>query len=872
MIQLRTLGALELTSSAGTSLEVVLKQPKRTALLCYLALGSRVGFCRRATVLAMFWPEQDAEQARHALRQSLYFLRRSLGPGVLVSRGDDELGIAGGACCDAVEFGRAIDGSRLAEALALYQGDLLPGFFLSDAPEFERWLEGERSRLREQAVAAARKLAERRDREGKPAAAAQWARRALELSPSDESSARQLIVMLDRAGDPTSAVRAFDAFARTLEREYGLSPSDQTRELAARIRARQASGAPHAPGLEHVTTPPIAIEYDLRPRDDADGSSAEKSWRHVGARRLGAEGPASSPRRDRRPIAFAIAAACLGIALGGIAMARGAGAGSKNRALDGTRLFVSVLENRTGDSTLNPIGVMATDWMIQGLSASDSIRVVDSRTAMLLTETGGRTIAQLADASGARFVIAGAYYKEGDSLRFMARLSDATTDRQQWTFTPVVAPVGRPEAALSSLRDQAQTLVAQAVFPLQIGDMLRTRSTPPRYDAYREYVLGVDHLVGREHRSAQQHFLMAARLDTTFTEALLNAATIGALRDTSTADSIMQVLARRREHLSSMSRLWLDATEEARRRDPSALRDLGELARRYPESFFPPGYGLELLAFRHVHEADSVIRSLDPYRGWLRGRFGHWSTLVMLDDLLGDVNAARNDVAAGARAFPHNMGIAQADARYLARAGTLRQLDSLLDEALLLPAVTGYDAASVMAVASLEAAAHGHGDWVPHIRERALRWYASLPAVERGADQASGFELCWLLASVRAWPELHSQVAMLLASSGDSSRWLRYEALAAAHGGDTATLTRLDRRLSVAIDRASGASVAELLAERARVAALRGNSGEAIDLLRQAFVHNKAFDALLHTDPSFETIWSDPRFARLLVAVDDRSR
>src|SRR5262245_62687492 len=132
MIHLRTLGALELSSSAGTSLETVLKQPKRTALLCYLALASRVGFCRRDTVLAMFWPEHDAEQARHALRQSLYFLRRSLGPGVLVSRGDEELGIAGDVLCDAIEFGRAIDGGLLEEALAFYEGDLLPGFFLSD--------------------------------------------------------------------------------------------------------------------------------------------------------------------------------------------------------------------------------------------------------------------------------------------------------------------------------------------------------------------------------------------------------------------------------------------------------------------------------------------------------------------------------------------------------------------------------------------------------------------------------------------------------------------------------------------------------------------------------------------------------------------
>ena len=115
-------------------------------------------------------------------------------------------------------------------------------------------------------------------------------------------------------------------------------------------------------------------------------------------------------------------------------------------------------------------------------------------------------------------------------------------------------------------------------------------------------------------------------------------------------------------------------------------------------------------------------------------------------------------------------------------------------------------------------------------------------------------------------------MATLLASPGDSARWLRYQALAAAHAGDTATLTRLDRWSSIVIDRASGTPLAELLAERARVAALRGNGGEAIALLRQAFAHNRAFDAYVHTDPSLETIWSDPRFVRRLVAVDDRSR
>jgi len=111
-------------------------------LLCYLALESPRGFQRRDSVVATFWPEDDAEQARHALRQALYFLRRTLGAAAIVSRGDDELAVATDVIrCDATEFERALDAGRLQEGLAFYRGELLPAFHVGDAPGFERWLD-----------------------------------------------------------------------------------------------------------------------------------------------------------------------------------------------------------------------------------------------------------------------------------------------------------------------------------------------------------------------------------------------------------------------------------------------------------------------------------------------------------------------------------------------------------------------------------------------------------------------------------------------------------------------------------------------------------------------------------------------------------
>src|SRR5439155_919706 len=92
MIRLRTLGAVDLKDSEGRELRPLLTQPKRLALLTYLALAGSSGFRRRDTVVALFWPELDEEHARGSLRQALRFLRRSLGEGIIVSRGEEERG------------------------------------------------------------------------------------------------------------------------------------------------------------------------------------------------------------------------------------------------------------------------------------------------------------------------------------------------------------------------------------------------------------------------------------------------------------------------------------------------------------------------------------------------------------------------------------------------------------------------------------------------------------------------------------------------------------------------------------------------------------------------------------------------------------
>src|SRR5213594_4583720 len=123
MVEFRLLGTLSLTTADGREVGSLLSQPRRLALLAYLAAATPRGLHRRDSLLALFWPELDQEHARAALRQALHVVRDALGADAVASRGDEEIALdVDRVSCDVPAFGRAIDGEQFREALDLYRG------------------------------------------------------------------------------------------------------------------------------------------------------------------------------------------------------------------------------------------------------------------------------------------------------------------------------------------------------------------------------------------------------------------------------------------------------------------------------------------------------------------------------------------------------------------------------------------------------------------------------------------------------------------------------------------------------------------------------------------------------------------------------
>src|SRR4051812_4623358 len=244
-IEFRTLGTLDLRAPDGRELHSLLAQPKRIALLAYLCIAEPRGYHRRDTLLGLFWPDSDQEHARSSLRKSLHVLRHALGENVILSRGDEEVAVdQSRISCDVPSFDELFRQNRFEDAFELYHGDLLPGFFVDDAPEFEQWLQSERSRLRSSAAQAAYQVAEQLEKSGDYRAAAVLARRSMDLADTDERTLRKLISLQFKAGDRSAAIDTYEAFARRLAAEYQTEPRSETQWLIAQIRAERGLATP----------------------------------------------------------------------------------------------------------------------------------------------------------------------------------------------------------------------------------------------------------------------------------------------------------------------------------------------------------------------------------------------------------------------------------------------------------------------------------------------------------------------------------------------------------------------------------------------------------------------------------------------------
>ena len=210
-------------------------QRHRLALLALLAVAHPRAVTRDR-LCALLWPSRTERRGRALLSLALHELRRALGAGAIVSAGDSVGLDAAAVSVDLHAFEAAWARGNAERAVSAYGGPFLDGFHLPSAPDFDRWADGERTRLASLLARALARAARDRAAAGDRAGAADLWRRLGAHDPYGSANAVRVMKALASLGDRAGALAHAERHAQLLRDEFDAEPGQAVVALVRRLR------------------------------------------------------------------------------------------------------------------------------------------------------------------------------------------------------------------------------------------------------------------------------------------------------------------------------------------------------------------------------------------------------------------------------------------------------------------------------------------------------------------------------------------------------------------------------------------------------------------------------------------------------------
>lgn len=838
MLRLLTFGGLSIDSVRSSGNGAARRRP--LALLALLAIAGQRGLSREK-VVCLLWPESDQERGRNSLSQALTMLRRDLAVADLVI-GTTELRLSPvEISSDVDEFERCITKGELERAAELYRGPFLDGYFLKEAPEFERWVEEQRSRFQQVYGDALTKLARQADARADRVGALTWWRRLVTLEPTSAAAALGFMEASAVAGERAAALQYYRVHQALLQQELGVAAEDAVSSLAARLRqesesrvSQQSAPPNQAPvKLEASARSPISSAAAL-PNVDHDSAKAV-SVQELNTRRQ----HSAYVRQFSRWLVIGTAVGLITIALVALRQRE------SHSQYNPRRVVVTGFVNRTGDTTLDAFGFLAADYFTEALQRSGLVEVTDPVTS-LSTVLGVRDSAEaldeaketrlVAEATGAGLLVSGRYSLEGDSIVVVARVSDGPRGKLIAVTEPVRGSAAVPGEALDRVRQRVLGILAVQL-DVQLRDVFPPGSTsPPTLPAYGEFVAGLLQFQRSNYAAAVSDFQRAYELDSTFVAPLIwQAFAFGNSRLDSERRDVVQEIARNAKGLSALDRWVLKYLETTRVDLAGQIAALQQASKLAPGSIWTYNLAIKLNEAQRFDEAAVAFEQIDRKYGWTSKWPPFWPRFLESLHYSGNHRRELEIAREGRHAMSddESLVLAHREARALAALGKRTELRQVISEMRALPDTNRWLGFFLNALAA-ELRSRGDTAFARELNDSAVKWYRSLLSSEsERRDIMRSFAMA--LYEGDRWGEARSHFEKRLAENSQDLQALMFTGLCAAHLGERQAAQAVMSLLVAAGDSAQwfeGGHRVDNLEAAARIAAALGERESAVRFLR----------------------------------------
>jgi serine/threonine protein kinase/tetratricopeptide (TPR) repeat protein len=544
--------------------------------------------------------------------------------------------------------------------------------------------------------------------------------------------------------------------------------------------------------------------------------------------------------------------------------------GKKGLGVDSNRFIVAIFENQTGDGSFDSYGRVAADWITQSLSQIDEGEAIPVSEALeslrtMGVETGGiQKMAQLRDLAKhteAGTVISGSYTLAEGILRFEARIIDANKGKSIHTLEPVSGPGGLPMEVIETLRQRIMGTLA--IYFSQIPSRTRRFLEPPLFEAYQEYLSGMD-AFDHDYSQALTHFEQAVKLDPEFPAPCIRMSIIYShQQEFAKAESMVNLANEKRDRLNPLERSLLDAFIAGLQGN----YEEGLNFFRQAETLAPEDYvlnyliGFEALRLNRPQETVDTFTKIEIPEFVNSTEVGAWRfrALAEAHHMLGKYLKELEEVSKGQENFPDDINLRVGRVRALAALGRIQEVLVMIDESLAKtqpPEAPGI----IMLEAAQELLAHGYLNESKEIANRAVSWYQSqIPEEAPGEKHRSSLAYAHYVAE--QWENAQKLFKELSEEYPDHVEYKGFLGRLAARMGNKKEALQLSEELT-GIDQPYLFGVHTY--SRACIASLLGEQEQAVELLRDAFTQGRPFGAYLHRDMDLEPLRDYPPFQELL--------